>query len=477
MDAPPLAGVADRERDAVVPIRGGINDFESFGGQLGEQADKFVRPLRCVHGPGTNHPTDGQVRAGDRLQVTGRNADGNWLQVMHPVKVGEHIWIYGPLTDIDAAAVQTLAEVTTAEIEVATPPEPEPIVEAEPTPAPEPVVQPEPETPSVAVPTVPADCTRRHTVNPNETHLKVITDWFGLDLAATAALNGIALDTPLTAGTEICLPDAPTVAQPQPQPRPAAPAPQPAAGGVCQTPIGPQPCIQIPDFPERGHPNAPIGPFVESASPYVWHALGTYERDLPGLDYDFELVFTDNSVMWDWRIRDFEACYDALRVHMGIVPQEVDLQQLELRLADPISFEAFVNAISVSTWVGAAIYSTPWINPVPNLWPSYPDWEPAALPHPDLGAVAYGCFPQPAGQALCAIMPMWSNSHSAHLNAAATLTMANSVAYMSGNALDARYSNLHDRVLEANAYLFPLLDNRRGDPAGHGPCADLWRAG
>ena len=309
MDAPPLAGVADRERDAVVPIRGGINDFESFGGQLGEQADKFVRPLRCVHGPGTNHPTDGQVRAGDRLQVTGRNADGNWLQVMHPVKVGEHIWIYGPLTDIDAAAVQTLAEVTTAEIEVATPPEPEPIVEAEPTPAPEPVVQPEPETPSVAVPTVPADCTRRHTVNPNETHLKVITDWFGLDLAATAALNGIALDTPLTAGTEICLPDAPTVAQPQPQPQPAAPAPQPAAGGVCQTPIGPQPCIQIPDFPERGHPNAPIGPFVESASPYVWHALGTYERDLPGLDYDFELVFTDNSVMWDWRIRDFEACY------------------------------------------------------------------------------------------------------------------------------------------------------------------------
>ena len=26
--------------------------------------------------------------------------------------------------------------------------------------------------------------------------------------------------------------------------------------------------------------------------------------------------------MWDWRIRDFEGCYDALRVHMGVVPQE-----------------------------------------------------------------------------------------------------------------------------------------------------------
>lgn len=30
-------------------------------------------------GPGTDHPTDGEVRAGDRLQV------------MHPVATGEHI--------------------------------------------------------------------------------------------------------------------------------------------------------------------------------------------------------------------------------------------------------------------------------------------------------------------------------------------------------------------------------------------------
>lgn len=37
MDAPPRAGVASRERDAVVLIRGGINDFESFGGRLGNR--------------------------------------------------------------------------------------------------------------------------------------------------------------------------------------------------------------------------------------------------------------------------------------------------------------------------------------------------------------------------------------------------------------------------------------------------------
>ena len=428
-------------------------------------------------GPGTNHPTDGQVRAGDRLAVTGRNADGSWLQVMHPVKVGEHIWIYGPLTDIDAAAVQTLTEVTTAEIEVATPPEPEPIVEAEPTPAPEPVVQPEPETPSVAVPTVPADCTRRHTVNPNETHLQVITDWFGLDLAATAALNGIAPDTPLTADTEICLSDAPTVAQPQPQPQPAAPAPQPAAGGVCQTPIGPQPCIQIPDFPERGHPNAPIGPFVESASPYVWHAPGTYARDLPGLDYDFELVFTDISVMWDWSVRDFEGCYDALRVHMGVVPQEFGLQRMELRLADAfISEEGDVNWKEFH-WRENDIYFSPQAA-VAVPWLEWPNWNPAALPHPDVAVVQYGCYLQPDESAMCDIVPWWGNSHSIHVNAAAARAMANTVMYMSRNALANRYrSRLHEHVLQANAYLYPLLDTRVGDPAGHGPCVDVWRAG
>ena len=67
-------------------------------------------------------------------------------------------------------------------------------------------MQPEPEAPSVAAPTVPADCAQRHTVNSNETCLQQITDWLGLDLAATVALSGIAPDAPLTAGTELCLP-------------------------------------------------------------------------------------------------------------------------------------------------------------------------------------------------------------------------------------------------------------------------------
>ncbi len=38
-------------------------------------------PLNLRNGPGQGYPVIGQARAGDRLQVTGRNADGSWLRV------------------------------------------------------------------------------------------------------------------------------------------------------------------------------------------------------------------------------------------------------------------------------------------------------------------------------------------------------------------------------------------------------------
>ena len=414
-------------------------------------------------GPGTAHGTDGQARAGDRLRITGRNADGSWLRVMHPVATGEHVWIHAPLTDLDAASLARLAVVENQAAAAAPPVAPASAAAAQ--------------SPQPSAPTVPAGCTRLHTVNPNEQRLQQITDWFGLDLAATAALNGLATDTPLTAGWQICLPDAAAVQpQPEPQPQPAR-ASQAAASGQCQTPIGPQPCIHIPDFSERGNPNAPIGPIVESASPYVWHAPGTYDRDLPGLDYDFELVFTDISVMWDWTVRDFAGCYDALRVHMGEVPEEFGLQRMELRLADSfISEEGDVNWKEFH-WRENDIYFSPQAA-VAVPWLEWPNWDPAALPHPDLAVVQYGCYLQPDELAVCDIVPWWGNSHSIHVNAAAARAMANTVMYMSNNALANRYrSRLHERVLQADAYLFPLLDTRVGNPAGQGPCASLWRAG
>ena len=57
-------------------------------------------------GPGTNYPIDGQARAGDRLRVRGRNADGTWLQVADPSDADGRLWIYTPLTDLDPAAAR-----------------------------------------------------------------------------------------------------------------------------------------------------------------------------------------------------------------------------------------------------------------------------------------------------------------------------------------------------------------------------------
>ena len=63
-------------------------------------------------GPGTHHARAGQVSSGDQLRVTGRNADGTWLQVSTPDAPDERLWIYGALTTLDADAARArIAEV------------------------------------------------------------------------------------------------------------------------------------------------------------------------------------------------------------------------------------------------------------------------------------------------------------------------------------------------------------------------------
>ena len=200
-------------------------------------------------GPGTDHPTDGQARAGDVLTVTGRNADGSWLQVEDPGNPEERVWIYGPLTDIEAATMQTLADASPLKTEVAAGPAPTPQpVAPTPEPAPESALQ----TPSAA-PVPVADCTQLHTVNPNETQLVQITDWFGLDLATVAELNGIGPDTLLTAGWQICLSAGGTVSTPAPEPTPVSAA----------TPGGASELIDPTDTELANLPRNPI--FIDNA--------------------------------------------------------------------------------------------------------------------------------------------------------------------------------------------------------------------
>ena len=107
----------------------------------------------------------------------------------------------------------------------------------------------------------------------------------------------------------------------------------------------------------------------------------------------------------------------------------------------------------------------------------YEDWPKWTPPHPDVGRVSLDCdYSPPTGEIVCDIIPIWGNSHSIHLNAAATLALANSIAVASDNARAYRHNRLDQRIIDFNAYLFPIIDNRRGDPAGQGPCLDVARA-
>ncbi|MCY4521936.1 MAG: SH3 domain-containing protein [Caldilineaceae bacterium] len=85
-------------------------------------------------GPGTDHPTDGQTRAGDQVHVTGRNADGRWLQILHPTADREYAWIYSELTDIDAYTLQRLVQIE----EIPIPAPLTPVFAPDSTPAPDP---------------------------------------------------------------------------------------------------------------------------------------------------------------------------------------------------------------------------------------------------------------------------------------------------------------------------------------------------
>ena len=392
-------------------------------------------------GPGTDYPTDGLVHEGDQVSVTGRNAAGDWLQITHPAATGELVWIYGPLTDVEAATVQVLAEAATIE---------------------------------VAVPT-PADlsqCAQWHTVNPNETRLQQITDWFGLDLPAVAVLNGMDPEAPLTTGGQICL-SATEQVQPQPVAESPAPQPQPApiaSGQPCITPWGnPHPCPHIPDHPERA---------IQSVSgvPILYHAPGSYGRDLPGLDYDFELVLGDDSTMWSWHMREPAACYDALRVHMAEIPQEIGLKRLEVRLSDPVE----VDGEGLVDMEFSASYSFPDVDWGP-IFDGTMAYEDRGKLHPDLASVRMHCYDSPRGRTdddvFCRICPNWGNSGSIHLDAAVNILLADTAGQMSHRAKANQYHRQNFHKLQANAYVVPLINDGSGDPAGFGPCMEVTRAG
>ena len=392
-------------------------------------------------GPSTEHAIDSQLRGGDQVRVTGRNTDGDWLQIVHPLGTGDLVWIYAPLTDIGEASIRTLA------IETA------PTQEAAATSAP--MADPAPVVPQPA-PSI-EDCTQWHTVNPNEKYLAQITDWFGLDLYATAALNGLDINTPLVVGNQICL----GVSRQAPTPPPANPTPAP--GVTCLTRTGRAwPCPDVPGDPE--HTVREV-----TGLPVTYHAPGTYDRsEHPGLAYDFELVLEDRSGIWDWQMRDFEGCYDALRVHMGDAPEKFGLKRLEVHLYDPIfGKEMEMDDLAREQIRGMRFEKTPLV-PQPRPEPDY---------LPDTGVVKLRCFAvrnRPADDVLCGLFPTRGNSGSINLDAALNLALASTAGHMSRQSRAYQYFWENHNNLPYIPYLYPMLAN--GNPAGRGPCLELTRA-
>ena len=406
-------------------------------------------PVNVREGPGTDHPIALRAAAGDQFEVVARNADGSWLQIADPRNPAARLWIYGPLTDAAGALVAglTLAEAPAPAVRIE---EPQP-------PAAEPA--PDPASPPARIPPPPPQaeieaCAQWHRVNANETRLAQITDWYELDLAAVAERNGLDPNAPLTTGMELCLDLG------EPGHHVAAPEPplflEWYAGSGAAAPACTQ-CATVPHFPGEAVRSVP-------GVPVLYHAPGTYDRSLPGLAYDWEWVLSDDSTLWDWTVRDRAACYDALRVHMGDVPEAVGLTRIEYRLSDP-----FGDSYHELREMGMATYFY------------FPGIAGGGIPStPDLARVSIRCYgntgptwSRPDSELFCRIAPRQGNDGSIHLEAATTVAMANAVGQVSRQS---KWFQGGWDDPENVAYLYPVIAGDIDNPAGPGPCMVVTRA-
>ena len=216
-------------------------------------------------------------------------------------------------------------------------------------------------------------------------------------------------------------------------------------------------------------PAAPAAPPVPGPE-IVYHAPGTYDRALyPGLRYEWELTFTDNSELWDWEIVDFQGCYDAIRVYIGELPEERGLQRVEMVLSDPFVEQNLHSYADQTTRRMNSFYPTPSrdLNRFFALWP---DWHARNLPHPDFAYTSGICIPSDTAEdQICHVHPMWGNQGSVNLDGTATEAMAGAIgtSHLYGPT-DAWVAERYKYV----SFLIPMTVQKI-QPAGHGPCIRL----
>jgi hypothetical protein len=88
--APPLAGVASPPPAATATAPAGQ-------GLLVATSRAFPNVRR---GPSLEAPIVGQLRPQQQVQVVGRSADGQWLQILNPANAQERLWVSADMLEV-----------------------------------------------------------------------------------------------------------------------------------------------------------------------------------------------------------------------------------------------------------------------------------------------------------------------------------------------------------------------------------------
>ena len=232
---------------------------------------------------------------------------------------------------------------------------------------------------------------------------------------------------------------------PLPRPAPQGQASAPAASDAVES----EPVATIPD---------------ETPSGVVYHAPGTYP-DATGLDYDWDLLFTDESIQWDWTIADPAGCYDALRAHLGKRPKLYGLWQATVILKDPSPYFDWNHMSQGSVYFPRTVA---WESGLP---------EDGALMHVGCRNANFMTPRHDAGEFVCEVHPLWGHTGSPEaanrLNGALAQALATYLGYAvyQEEAIKARHWEMEDTWAQP-PYLYPR-DPATGEPAGEGPCLRL----
>ena len=233
----------------------------------------------------------------------------------------------------------------------------------------------------------------------------------------------------------------------------------------------------------------PLPPPVPSPTPtprparrvdYV--APGTYDRDLPGLDYEWDLVFIDDSSQWDWVIPDRLGCYDAMRVYLGPLARQFGLKRAEFSLADPpVDRDLTSWPLPDFTHAGGVFMQGDGDFDGASMESLWPDWADSA-PH-NLAHVRQVCTDWPykledydLGEYTCEVYPLWGNTEHEvgryYLNAAGAQVMVRTLGSVLFADNFAGAKAWKESAWGGGVYLYPQ-EPFTHYPVGDGPCLRL----